>query len=110
MARPMVPRDSANASLSSLSWLTRFQVCLEAEVLDMFGRDWRVTVNPDKGEIILKHATDGRNVLVPLHPGLHVVTPIWAAQRMSDQLHLAAVTRGLIKPPTGTAEQDITPH
>lgn len=109
MGRPIV-RHSIDSSLSSLSWLTRFQVCLEAEVLDTFGGDWRVTVDPEKGEIILEHPGDGRKVLVPLHPGLHVVTPIWAAQRMSDQLHLAAITRGLIKPPHGTAETDASPH
>lgn len=104
MVKPFVPQSVS--SPASLSWLNRFQVCLEAECSELMGDAWKVTVDPEKQMLTLQGPERTARVAIPLHPGSHVMTPIYAAHRYADQLQLAAITRGLVEPPKGSAAAD----
>jgi len=103
MVRPFDRRLSEEQP-SSLTWLLRFEVCLTAICDELLGTEWVVQVDPEKRLACIRKLEE--RVCVPIHPGLHVVTPMWAAQRIGDQLHLEAVARGFIEPATGTASAD----
>lgn len=88
---------------ANLAWLDRFEICLEAECRESLGPDWRVRVDVPGKQILATRPTDSAFVVASLHPGMHVVKPLWAAHRIADQLHLSAVAGGLVKPPPGTS-------
>ena len=87
---------------TSLAWLDKFEVCLEAECRESLGPEWRVRVDVPGKQILATRLTDKAFVATSLHPGMHVVKPLWAAHRIADQLHLMAVANRLVEPPPGT--------
>lgn len=89
-------RASADSS-ATLTWLMRFEVSLNVVCEELFGLGWVPSVDPQKQQVCLTRGGDA--VCVPLHPGLHVVTPMWAAQRIGDRLQVSAIAAGFIEPP-----------
>lgn len=96
-------RDSAD-SPATLTWLLRFEVGLAAECDEVFGTEWVSSVDPETRKACVSKGPI--RICVALHPGLHVVAPMWAAQRIADQLHLCAITAGHVAPPTGNDTAD----
>ena len=87
---------------TSLAWLDRFRVSLEAEIRVALGDGWRIAIDVPASQVIATRASDNASMSAHLHPGLHVVKPVWAAQRIGDQLQLSAIAAGLIHPLPGT--------
>ena len=86
-----------------ITWLSRFAVCLREECRNALGDEWETDIDVRLQVVRVRRIKDGAELVAALHPGMHVVTPQWAAHRVACQLQLDAVSRKMIPPPHGSA-------
>lgn len=87
------------------AWLGRFEQCIVQECRKFFGPDWEVVIDLLEHTVAVQRIADGASASTRLHAGMHVVTPLWAAQRLADRLHFIAVALGHLPPPPGAVQR-----
>lgn len=87
------------------AWLGGFEVCIVEECRKFFGAEWEIVIDLLEHTVAVQRKADGVSSSTRLHPGMHVVTPRWAARRLADRLYYMAVVLGYLPPPPGAAQR-----
>lgn len=80
------------------AWLGRFEELMDAAFRECFDGEWTTEINAAESVVCATRGRDGARVCVDLHPGMSVVIPLYAAQRVARRLHEEAVKAGYCDP------------
>lgn len=103
--KSFLPPSGTNDRPTVQAWLGGFEECIVQECRKFFGADWEIVIDLLEHTVSVQRLSDRVSASTRLHPGMHVVTARWAAQRLANRLYLTAVDLGYLPPPPGAVQR-----
>lgn len=82
------------AVLDSSAWMITFRSCLEPYVVRALGAGWHLVVRSDNRTVSIQCPPAEISIVLPR--GCEAVSPLWIAERVSEQLRLQATASGAL--------------